>query len=660
MAEYSTKIDQNERHIALIAKAVDAIDPEVITQASIDVAADAITMAVSTAKSELYSVIRQTATNITSEVVNEISGVSSYIEETASSINSAIAKKNKVYIQMTDPATNNNVIDGDIWIKSVANDDVKPTWSELSAKSWASQNNTNWRDYYSGAWYVRKNGAWHIMREDADVVEIGTKVEKDEEHIALIARTVDENHIEMGARLSVTSQEIRAEVHAAKSNLYSVIQQTATNIFSGVYNKVTDNFSTIEQTSESISLSVGSAKSSLYSSIMQTATYVRTQVASAKSSLSSSIYQTASSIRSEVNAAKSSLYSSIMQTATYVRTQVASAKSELSSSITVQSDRIDLVVEGTGTNAKIKPASIVSSINGSGSSVIISASHINLSGYVKAADITADYISARLANFALLTSERGGISVYSVGTTSYTQGGVSCYVPHGIWNLRITKSGNTYTLQRQRFSENDWVNVGSFSRAVSSWTWGGGNGKINVTALPQNQTKPIKVSIDGPLTISTNGTYTYTVDYENADGDDVSTGATKPVTVNVPGKEIGWQEFHDAGNAYWSKCWTGDGTHGSVSGKHYVTGPTASYKNGWEVYYCIEDEICPAAGITPETHTHNIYLNQIYDDDVSPDSGSADVYYGKLYNSRGQSITSSNRYWYSSSNNIGSNKRVYY
>ena len=72
-----------------------------------------------------------------------------------------------------------------------------------------------------------------------------------------------------------------------------------------------------------------------------------------------------------------------------------------------------------------------------------------------------------------------------------------------------------------------------FSRAISSWTWGGGNSKINVTALPQNQTKSVKVSIDGRTTISSNGTYTYTVDYENSDGDDVSTGATKTVTVDV-------------------------------------------------------------------------------------------------------------------------------
>ena len=85
----------------------------------------------------------------------------------------------------------------------------------------------------------------------------------------------------------------------------------------------------------------------------------------------------------------------------------------------------------------------------------------------------------------------------------------------------------------------------TFSKAVSSWLVGGGNGKVNVTALPQNQTQSVNVSIDGPLTITSNGTYTYTVDYENLSGDDVSTGATKTVTVNVSSPDRysdGWND----------------------------------------------------------------------------------------------------------------------
>lgn len=56
----------------------------------------------------------------------------------------------------------------------------------------------------------------------------------------------------------------------------------------------------------------------------------------------------------------------------------------LQSKINVQADRISLVVEGTGTNAHIKPASIVASINDSGSSIKISATHIDIDGLVTA------------------------------------------------------------------------------------------------------------------------------------------------------------------------------------------------------------------------------------------------------------------------------------
>lgn len=50
------------------------------------------------------------------------------------------------------------------------------------------------------------------------------------------------------------------------------------------------------------------------------------------------------------------------------------------SKLNVQADRISLVVEGTGANAAIKPASIVAAINDAASSVKISADHIVLDG----------------------------------------------------------------------------------------------------------------------------------------------------------------------------------------------------------------------------------------------------------------------------------------
>ena len=150
-------------------------------------------------------------------------------------------------------------------------------------------------------------------------------------------------------------------------------------------------------------------------------------------------------------------------------------------------------------------------------------------------------VSVRSLNVG--SSGNGGITVAKGNVTLYSgcdlrfagSGSPPSYtsVKSAIRELQITQSGNTYTLQKRAFNESSWVNVGSFSRAVSSWVWGGGSGKINVTALPQNQTKSINISVDGTSPIRTNGTYTYTAYFENGDGDDVSTGATKTVSVEV-------------------------------------------------------------------------------------------------------------------------------
>ena len=667
--EYSTRIEQTERNISLIAQALGAVDPSAI--AEIDISAEAIQSAVSTAKSELYSVIRQTATNITSEVVNNIDAISTYVEQTASSMSQAVARKNKVFVQLTDPVYDAGVtvIEGDIWIKSAGNDNVKQTWTELSAKTWSSQNSTNWREYYEGYWYVRKNNKWEIMNAIADVVEIGTKLEQDEKHISLIARDVDEIHQEIGSSLRVTASEIRAEVHAAKSSLYSIISQTATSIraevantkselsssitltassirsevnsaksslyssitltassirsevnaaksslsssitqtassirsevnaaksslsssitqtassirsevnaakstmystvmqtatsvFSGVYNKVGDNFSTITQTANSISTSVNAAKSTLYSTIMQTATKVFSGVYNKVGDNFSTITQTANSISTSVNAAKSTLYTTIMQTATSVfsgvynkvgdnfstitqtandiNASVSSAKSALYSAINVTSTQISL---------KVGKGEVISSINQTSESITISASKINLSGYVKATDITADYLKAKIADMTGVTLN--GVTVNSsaafngsllVATGSDVHGAVYSSVKNALTDLQITRSGNTYTLQRKRFTDAEWVDVGNFSRAVTDWSYAWNNGQLTVTALPQNNSKAITgVKTAGSWSGRTYSGRVVYWDGTDDDGTTWNTGATFSLTAPAPSISI--------------------------------------------------------------------------------------------------------------------------
>ena len=115
-------------------------------------------------------------------------------------------------------------------------------------------------------------------------------------------------------------------------------------------------------------------------------TQIRSIVEDKTNQLGSEILQTASAIRTSVWAANSQIYSTITQTASQIRTEVTNKTASLQSSITQNADKISLVVQGTGTNAKIKAAEIVAAINNGTSSVRISAEHVKIDGNVNLSD----------------------------------------------------------------------------------------------------------------------------------------------------------------------------------------------------------------------------------------------------------------------------------
>ena len=425
--EWHTDIVQDANRISLMAEWIGLMDDEAL--ASLEISGDAINSSVSAAKSELYSYIKQTATNIISAVVDDTDWLESLIEQTASSIVETVARKNTVYVQLTDPDIDHAIIEGDVWIQS---ETVRTTWSELSAKTWSEAQPNNWRQYYDCPWFVWKNGGWKAMRHDADVVEIGSRLEVAEDHIALISRNVDENHIEMASRLSVTAQAIRGEVHAAKSTLYSVIEQTATNIRTEVANTVSGLQSSIEQTASSITTQVSAAKSTMYSTIVQTASQIRSEVSNTASGLLSTISQTASQIRTEVASTASGLASSITQTASSIRSEVASAKSSIWSSITQTASQIEL---------KVGKGEIISSINQTAEEITINASKINLSGYVTASTFNAT--KAKIDNLM------AGISTATrlvTGTFKITSGYAFEYGTSTITKSTVNIGGTNYHL----------------------------------------------------------------------------------------------------------------------------------------------------------------------------------------------------------------------
>ena len=428
-----TLIDQTDDRIALITDGMSGDYAEFIQElgrihsrvtsvedglsSTIEQTASMIRTAVWTANSELYSEIMQTQSMIRSEVANVESNIRSTITQTASGIWTEVGRKSTVFTQWGSPSGTKQT--GDIWIK----DNNIRKWQDMEANTWNALSEYKWSDFYGSIHYVWENGAWKEM----------------------------------------SSQQLE--------NINHAVQEVTDERISNIVEDMAGNYSEFVQEKNEIRSTVRNLSADLGSSIRQTASEIRSDVWAAKSSLYSSITQTASSIRMEVANTKSSLMSSITQTASQIRSEVTATKSSLSSSITQNANRIALVVDANG----IKPASIVTAINNGASSVVISANHVQLDGYVSATNF-----STVLANLSSAHIQR----LY-VDANIYGPNGLSLYTL-GLMGVSLSSSGNTYTLKQQTLNGTE-TTIGTFSRAVSSWTMGWSNGVLTATANPQSQ-----------------------------------------------------------------------------------------------------------------------------------------------------------------------------
>ena len=531
------------------------------------------------------SVIEQTAEYVHTEVTGIASGVAwSVIHQTMSGIIQEVGKKNKVYVQWSDPNNGvNELHDGDIWIKT-----AKKTWGELANIDWNTASGNKWRDFYGTLQYVWKNNKWNKCFDEAAVVESRTWIDQSNEHYSIMAEMLDSMGETYNSNLTVTAKKISADVSTAKSQIYSSISQTATNINLHVEDSIRGVQSNIEQTADRITASVSAAQSQLYSVIEQTATGILMQVNDDIDDLHSAIVQTSTNIHLSVSAAKSSLYSSIeitatgilqtvggrdgkggwigsaiKQTSTNIFLSVAAAKSTLYGAIDITSTGILQTVGGTdgkggwigsaikqtSTNIflsvaaaksslygainitstgimqevvskennlrsailasstqislRVEKGKVISSINQTAESITISASKVNLDGYVKATDLTAAKISSILVDSDTLSTAY--LFSRKIECTYFEQDGYECSVPDAINAIRLTQSGNTYTLQRKHFYSSDWENVGSFSRATTlTLAWDSSNHAVKASASPQGNTEYYNI---GTRFNSANGSY---------------------------------------------------------------------------------------------------------------------------------------------------------
>lgn len=171
----------------------------------------------------------------------------------------------------------------------------------------------------------------------------------------------------------------------------------------------------------------------------------------------------------------------------------------------VTAGKVGMVV-GTinGTNY-IKAAEIAVSINrstGEGEAKI-DAQHVYIgndksttviAGKCQLTDVTATYIDSQLANFPTL---HGISATYSGTVVAAGLIGNGIYVKSGDSNIDISDplkevkidgpTNNEYKLQYKKFSQSQWQDAGTFSRAVASWTLGWSGGIFSAKANPQNQ-----------------------------------------------------------------------------------------------------------------------------------------------------------------------------
>ena len=399
----------------------------------IDQTTTAIRIEIGTVASEVRSFIMQTPDMIHTEVGYAVSGMAtSVIEQTAtyirteienaaSSITSTVIEQTTEYIQTTVEATASEVA----W--SVITQTMTNIEQQIARKSKVY---IQWTDPNDGVNELFEGDVWIKRNNNRTWNEANAAHEKwNQTGVAWRSKYGDLQYV-------------------WKNNAWVLVKDFAADV---------ENEVKLEQTATSLAL-VGHA--------------VDTQ----GQEFNSQLIVTARAIRSEVSTAQSQVYSVIEQTSTSIRSMVSNEIAGVQSVIQQEADRISLVVEGTGANAHIKPAQIVAAINNAGSSIKISADHIELDGETIAQQIYSEAISC-----STITSrgqfQANGNAFFDMNI--YSEGTVDCnevVVPDG--RLKV----GTHEASWKSMS---FVRITSVSPA-KRWLYAGNSGTTPNGALLSN------------------------------------------------------------------------------------------------------------------------------------------------------------------------------
>ena len=282
------------------------------------------------------------------------------------------------------------------------------------------------------------------------------------------------------SQFEMTSESLRIQFENDLASTRSGLEMTSESLRVQFENELASTRSEFQMTSESLRVSFEAGQSSLRSELQMTASSLRVSFESGISSARSEFQMSAESLRVEFQTADSSLRSYVNQTASSWEAKVAGV---------------------TGSDGKVTAASIAVAINNAGEGVAtINASKIYLLGQTIADQITADYISTKIATLSSLTvssincTGTLGASTVEVGTLKFRSSSGAGYSYSDLKDLFVTSVSvtgpvdNVYTLKYYTANNPSGTSGGTFSRAVSSitGTWSGNH--YYVTVSPQNQT----------------------------------------------------------------------------------------------------------------------------------------------------------------------------
>lgn len=276
-------------------------------------------------------------------------------------------------------------------------------------------------------------------------------------------------------------------------------------------------------------------------------------------------------------------YTDLVRTDERIEAYAVDTKKELTASIAVQANRISVVVEGTGSNAKVKPAVIEAAITDSNgylsSNIKISADKIMLDGTTTINQIftvgSGGVYFKRTAYF-----DSGGTSIVAISGNGIHIGGNAMKIANA------TANGNVLTITHTDGS------VETFSKATTlSGKWSGGKytvtAKQNSESVGTNVTQIKRLYAEGSVSVIDHmvGQTVYVHATENGGNNSVSTGFSQQIWIDA--EDVYQQGKTDGAGGY---TLFGKFTrYGSVSveGKNYmayITDSTSEYIENVNLY----------------------------------------------------------------------------